>query len=73
MGRKLHVIIRKTMSDELNSLHSEILSEFERRLKDDEEIPNAIVTALQDEEDLGLKSTEIVKTAIETEIIDEIE
>lgn len=61
------------MAGELNSLHSEILSEFERRLENDESVPDTVVAALQDEEDLGLESVEIVKTAVETGVTDEAE
>lgn len=61
------------MTGELNSLHSEILSEFEQRLENDQEVPDSIVASLQDKEDLGLESVEIVKTAVETGVADEAE
>ena len=63
----------ESMTKELNSLHREILSEFERRIENDEDIPDAIVSALQDEDDLGLESVDIVKTAVEKGITDETE
>jgi len=63
----------ESMTKELNSLHREILSEFERRIENDEDIPDAIVSALQDEDDLGLESVDLVKTAVEKGIIDETE
>lgn len=61
------------MANELNSLHKEILSEFERRIEDEEDIPDAIVAALQDEDEMGLESVEIVKNVLETGITDETE
>lgn len=61
------------MTKELNSLHREILSEFERRIETDEDVPDSIVSALQDEDDLGLESVDIVKTAIKKDITDETE
>lgn len=61
----------KSMTKELNSLHREILSEFERRIEADEDIPDGIVSALQDEDNLGLESVDIVKTAVEKGITDE--
>lgn len=61
------------MTKELNSLYREILSEFERRIENDEDIPDATVSALQDEDDLGLESVDIVKTAVEKGITDETE
>lgn len=63
----------ESMTKELNSLHREILSEFERRIENDEDIPDATVSALQDEDDLGLESVDIVKTAVEKGITDETE
>jgi hypothetical protein len=63
----------ESMTKELNSLHREILSEFERRIENDDDIPDATVSALQDEDDLGLESVDIVKTAVEKGITDETE
>ncbi len=63
----------ESMTKELNSLHREILSEFERRIENDDDIPDATVSALQDEDDLGLESVDIVKTAVEKGITDATE
>jgi hypothetical protein len=61
------------MTKELNSLHREILSEFKRRIENDEDIPDAVIAALQDEDDLGLESVDIVKSAVSKGITDETE
>jgi len=61
------------MTKELNSLHREILSEFKRRIENDEEIPDAVIAALQDEDDLGLESVDIVKSAVSKGITNETE
>jgi hypothetical protein len=63
----------KSMAEEINSLHSQILSEFERRIENDEDVPDAVVSALQEEEDLGLESVEAVNNAVKTGITDETE
>lgn len=61
------------MTKELNSLHREILSEFERRIENDKDIPDAVIAALQDEDDLGLESVDMVKSAVSKGITDETE
>ncbi|GAA0269471.1 MULTISPECIES: hypothetical protein [Halobacteriales] len=61
------------MTKELNSLHREILSEFKRRIENDEDIPDAVIAALQDEDDLGLESVDLVKSAVSKGITDETE
>ncbi|MFC7043910.1 hypothetical protein [Halonotius sp. GCM10025705] len=61
------------MTKELNSLHREILSEFKRRIENDEDIPDDVIAALQDEDDLGLESVDIVKSAVSKGITDETE
>jgi len=62
-----------SMTKELNSLHREILSEFERRIENDKDIPDAVIAALQDEDDLGLESVDMVKSAVSKGITDETE
>lgn len=60
------------MTEELIGLHNEIISEFEKRLEGNEEIPDAVVAELQETENLGLDSETTVRAAIE-DGIDETE
>lgn len=61
------------MTGELIGLHSDILSEFEKRLESSEEIPEAVVAELKEAENLGLDSASKVQAAIEDGIRDEAE
>lgn len=59
------------MTDELIALHGEILSEFEKRIESNDEIPGEVVNRLKEAENLGLDSSKTLRDAIEESIEDE--
>lgn len=61
------------MTQELSSLHGEILSQFASRLESNDDIPEGVVEELTHVENLGLESQTDLKSAIKEGLSDEAE
>lgn len=53
------------MAEELIDLHQEILDEFESRVEENDEIPDAVLEEMREFESLALQENEDLKQAIQ--------